>query len=93
MPFRLITLTDDLDVTLVLQDYADAFEKLLKLSLTHQQEREILHITMDVCLQETPYNPYYALIAQKFSECHRRHQVRGHGLPAGSCLYFVINVS
>jgi len=71
----------------------DAFEKLLKLSLTHQQEREILHVTMDVCLQETPYNPYYALIAQKFSECHRRHQVRGHYIPANSLVASPLSTS
>ena len=69
----------DLGLTLCWQDYVDAFEKLLRLSLSHQQEREIIHVTLDVCLQETPYNPYYAFIAQKFSECHRRHQVRGQG--------------
>ncbi|KAI0224685.1 Nucleolar MIF4G domain-containing protein 1 [Lamellibrachia satsuma] len=66
-------------VLMTSEDYVDAFEKLLRLSLSHQQEREIIHVTLDVCLQETPYNPYYAFIAQKFSECHRRHQVRGQG--------------
>ena len=33
------------------QDYVDAFEKLLKLQLNDVQDREIVHVLVDCCLQ------------------------------------------
>ena len=33
------------------QDYVDAFEKLLRLGLKDTQEREIVHVLVDCCLQ------------------------------------------
>lgn len=58
------------------EDYLDAFEKLLRLSLKNQQEREIIHVILHCCLQEKNYNPYYATLAQKFCEHDRKYQVR-----------------
>jgi nucleolar MIF4G domain-containing protein 1 len=57
------------------EDYLDAFEKLLHLSLKNQQEREIIHVTLHCCLQEKTYNPYYATLAQKFCEYDRKYQM------------------
>ncbi|KAH0520311.1 Nucleolar MIF4G domain-containing protein 1 [Microtus ochrogaster] len=57
------------------EDFLDAFEKLLKLGLKDQQEREIVHILMDCCLQEKTYNPFYAFLASKFCCYERRFQV------------------
>ncbi|EEZ99092.1 nucleolar MIF4G domain-containing protein 1 [Tribolium castaneum] len=57
------------------EDYLDAFEKLLRLSLKNQQEREIIHVILHCCLQEKAYNPYYATLAQKFCEYDRRFQM------------------
>ena len=57
------------------QDYVDAFEKLLKLSLKEVQEREIIHVLVDCCLQEKHFNPFYAHLGQKFCEFKRSHQV------------------
>ena len=57
------------------QDYADAFEKLMKLGLKEVQEREMIHVLVDCCLQETTYNPYYAYLGQKLCEFKRSHQV------------------
>ncbi|EDL37243.1 mCG122632 [Mus musculus] len=57
------------------EDFLDAFEKLLKLGLKDQQEREIVHILMDCCLQEKTYNPFYAFLASKFCDYERRFQV------------------
>ena len=57
------------------QDYVDAFEKLLHLGLKEVQEREIIHVLLDCCLQETTFNPYYAHLGQKFCEFKRSHQV------------------
>lgn len=33
------------------QDCADAFEKLLRLGLRDKQQREIIHVLVDCCLQ------------------------------------------
>ncbi|XP_059112637.1 nucleolar MIF4G domain-containing protein 1 [Peromyscus eremicus] len=57
------------------EDFLDAFEKLLKLGLKDQQEREIVHILMDCCLQEKTYNPFYAFLASKFCNYERRFQM------------------
>ncbi|XP_037591874.1 nucleolar MIF4G domain-containing protein 1 [Cebus imitator] len=57
------------------EDFLDAFEKLLKLGLKDQQEREIIHVLMDCCLQEKTYNPFYAFLASKFCEYERRFQM------------------
>ncbi|ELW69799.1 Nucleolar MIF4G domain-containing protein 1 [Tupaia chinensis] len=57
------------------EDFLDAFEKLLKLGLKDQQEREIVHVLMDCCLQEKTYNPFYALLASKFCAYERRFQM------------------
>ena len=57
------------------QDYIDGFDKLLRLGLKNQQEREIIHIIVDLCLQEKKFNPFYVLLLQKFCLYHRRFQV------------------
>ncbi|XP_010005353.1 PREDICTED: nucleolar MIF4G domain-containing protein 1 [Chaetura pelagica] len=62
-------------VLMTSEDFLDAFEKLLKLGLKDQQEREIIHVVLHCCLQEKTYNPFYAFLANKFCECERRFQV------------------
>ncbi|XP_036855261.2 nucleolar MIF4G domain-containing protein 1 isoform X5 [Manis javanica] len=57
------------------EDFLDAFEKLLKLGLKDQQEREIVHVLVDCCLQEKTYNPFYAFLAGKFCDYERRFQM------------------
>ncbi|XP_037691655.1 nucleolar MIF4G domain-containing protein 1 isoform X2 [Choloepus didactylus] len=57
------------------EDFLDAFEKLLKLGLKDQQEREIVHVLMNCCLQEKTYNPFYAFLASKFCDYERRFQM------------------
>ncbi|XP_060638563.2 nucleolar MIF4G domain-containing protein 1 [Anolis sagrei] len=57
------------------EDFLDAFEKLLKLRLKDQQEREIVHVLIDCCLQEKTYNPFYAYLSAKFCEYERRFQM------------------
>ncbi|XP_063421537.1 nucleolar MIF4G domain-containing protein 1-like [Mytilus trossulus] len=54
------------------EDYIDAFEKLLRLGLKNQQERELIHVITDCCLQEKSYNQFYAYLLQKFCEYDRR---------------------
>ncbi|XP_035174866.1 nucleolar MIF4G domain-containing protein 1 [Oxyura jamaicensis] len=62
-------------VLMTSEDFLDAFEKLLKLGLKNQQEREIVHVILYCCLQEKTYNPFYAFLAGKFCEYERRFQV------------------
>ncbi|XP_031353457.1 nucleolar MIF4G domain-containing protein 1 isoform X1 [Photinus pyralis] len=57
------------------EDYLEAFEQLLHLGLKNQQEREIIHVILHCCLQEKAFNPYYALLAQKFCEYERKFQM------------------
>uniref|UniRef100_A0A8D1VGZ1 Nucleolar MIF4G domain-containing protein 1 n=1 Tax=Sus scrofa TaxID=9823 RepID=A0A8D1VGZ1_PIG len=57
------------------EDFLDAFEKLLKLGLKDQQEREIVHVLVDCCLQEKAYNPFYAFLAGKLCGHERRFQM------------------
>ncbi|XP_060522317.1 nucleolar MIF4G domain-containing protein 1 [Cylas formicarius] len=62
-------------VVMSAEDYLDAFEKLLKLGLKNQQERDIIHVLLHCCLQEKTYNPYYAVLAQKFCDYDRKFQM------------------
>ncbi|KAM7120777.1 nucleolar MIF4G domain-containing protein 1 isoform 3-T3 [Molossus nigricans] len=57
------------------EDFLDAFEKLLKLGLKGQQEREAVHVLVDCCLQEAAFNPFYAFLASKLCGYDRRFQV------------------
>lgn len=57
------------------EDYQDAFEKVLKLGLRGQQEREIPLVIVHCLLQEKNYNPYYAHVADQLCVSNRRHQM------------------
>ncbi|XP_069047088.1 nucleolar MIF4G domain-containing protein 1 isoform X2 [Lepisosteus oculatus] len=61
-------------VVMTSEDYLDAFEKLLRLGLKDQQEREIVHVLMDCCLQEKTFNAFYAVLGEKFCAYDRRFQ-------------------
>ncbi|XP_078280978.1 nucleolar MIF4G domain-containing protein 1 isoform X2 [Rhinoraja longicauda] len=62
-------------VMMTSEDYLDAFEKLLRLGLKDQQEREIIHVLVHCCLQEKTFNPFYAFLVEKFCEYERRFQM------------------
>lgn len=53
----------------------DAFQKLLKLNLKHQQEQEIINVILHCALQEKRYNPFYSYLAGKFCSFARKFQV------------------
>ncbi|XP_008553465.1 nucleolar MIF4G domain-containing protein 1 homolog [Microplitis demolitor] len=57
------------------EDYLDAFEKIQHLGLKDQPGREIIYVIMDCCLQEKKFNPYYAVLAQKFCDYDRKNQM------------------
>ncbi|KAM9712409.1 nucleolar MIF4G domain-containing protein 1 [Menidia menidia] len=58
-------------VLITSEDYLDAYEKLLRMGLKDKQEREIVHVLMDCCLQEKSFNAFYAVLGEKFC-CHDR---------------------
>nr|XP_046226579.1 nucleolar MIF4G domain-containing protein 1 isoform X2 [Scatophagus argus] len=62
-------------VIMTSEDYLDAFEKLLRMGLKDKQEREIVHVLMDCCLQEKTFNAYYAVLGEKFCTQDRRFQM------------------
>lgn len=62
-------------VLMTSEDYLDAFEKLLRMGLKDKQEREIVHVLMDCCLQEKTFNPFYAVLGEKFCSHDRRFQM------------------
>ncbi|KAK4351104.1 hypothetical protein RND71_030417 [Anisodus tanguticus] len=47
------------------EDYIDAFEKLLRLDLQGKQDREIMRVLVECCLQEKAFNKYYCFLASK----------------------------
>ncbi|XP_074549363.1 nucleolar MIF4G domain-containing protein 1 [Halichoeres trimaculatus] len=62
-------------VIMTSEDYLDAFEKLLRMGLKDKQEREIVHVLMDCCMQEKSFNAYYAVLGEKFCSHDRRFQM------------------
>ncbi|XP_032455421.1 nucleolar MIF4G domain-containing protein 1 homolog [Nasonia vitripennis] len=62
-------------ILMTAEDYLDAFEKLHHLGLKDRQEREIIYVILNCCLQEQAFNPYYAVLLQKFCEYDRKYQM------------------
>ncbi|KAJ1958784.1 suppressor of glycerol defect, partial [Linderina pennispora] len=56
-------------------DYADAFERLLKLDLKKTQVREVIRVLLHCCGQEKAYNPFYALVAFKLCSYHNSYRL------------------
>lgn len=63
-----------------------------RLGLKEPQEREMVHVLVDCCLQEHPYNPFYAFLAARLCAHDRRLQVSvapqllaSPNLPGGRC--------
>ncbi|KAJ2336800.1 suppressor of glycerol defect, partial [Coemansia sp. RSA 2681] len=56
-------------------DYADAFERLLKLDLKKTQVREAVRVLLHCCGQESAYNPYYTLVAFKMCSYHSSYRL------------------
>ncbi|XP_055390573.1 nucleolar MIF4G domain-containing protein 1 homolog [Condylostylus longicornis] len=55
------------------EDYLDAFDKLLHLSV--KDIRLIVSIIIHCCLSEKQFNPYYAVLAEKFCSHDRKYMV------------------
>ncbi|GIY02475.1 nucleolar MIF4G domain-containing protein 1 [Caerostris darwini] len=57
------------------EDYMDAFQKLLKLNLKNEQERQIIDVLLYCALQEKNFNPYYGHLAKQFCNFARKYQM------------------
>jgi nucleolar MIF4G domain-containing protein 1 len=53
------------------EDYMDAFEKIVQLSIKDQ--RTIVTVIIHCCLSEKVFNPYYAVLSQKFCDHDRKY--------------------
>ncbi|XP_029178156.1 nucleolar MIF4G domain-containing protein 1 [Nylanderia fulva] len=62
-------------VLMTAEDYLDAFEKIHHLGLKNQQQREIIYVIFNCCIQEKKFNPYYAILAQKLCDSDRKYQL------------------
>ncbi|CAJ2672052.1 unnamed protein product [Trifolium pratense] len=56
------------------EDYIDAFEKLLRLELPGKQDRDIMRVLVECCLQEKVFNKYYTVLASKLCEHDKNHK-------------------
>ncbi|GAU51651.1 hypothetical protein TSUD_414730 [Trifolium subterraneum] len=56
------------------EDYIDAFEKLLRLELPGKQDRDIMRVLVECCLQEKVFNKYYTVMASKLCEHDKNHK-------------------
>ncbi|KAK1310290.1 hypothetical protein QJS10_CPA08g00081 [Acorus calamus] len=56
------------------EDYIDAFEKILRLDLSGKQDREIMRVLVECCLQERIFNKYYSVLASKLCSHDKNHK-------------------
>uniref|UniRef100_A0ACD5VGC6 Uncharacterized protein n=1 Tax=Avena sativa TaxID=4498 RepID=A0ACD5VGC6_AVESA len=56
------------------EDYVDAFDKILRLDLFGKQDREIMRVMFDCCLQEKTFNKYYAVLSSKLCSHDKNHK-------------------
>lgn len=57
------------------EDAIDAAEKLLRLSLKGQQEREIVRVAIECSLHEKTWNVYYGLVLRRLCKLAKGHRV------------------
>ena len=62
-------------VLMTSSDYIEAVQNLVKLEITKIQRREIPKIIVECCIQENPFNPYYAYLSQHLCSSAREIQI------------------
>ena len=70
------------------EDAIDAAEKLLRLNLKGSQEREIVRVTVECCMHESAWNPYYGLLLTRLCNL-----AKGHRVTLNYCLWDFIKES
>ncbi|CAI9097492.1 OLC1v1033931C2 [Oldenlandia corymbosa var. corymbosa] len=56
------------------EDFKDAFTKLLGLDLQGKQDREIMRVLVECCLQEKVFNKYYTILGYKLCKHNKNHK-------------------
>ncbi|CAH1445456.1 unnamed protein product [Lactuca virosa] len=56
------------------EDYIDAFQKLLRLDLQGKQDREMMRVLVECCLQEKIFNKYYCVLASQLCTHDKNHK-------------------
>ncbi|XP_077245501.1 MIF4G domain-containing protein / MA3 domain-containing protein [Tasmannia lanceolata] len=56
------------------EDYIDAFEKITRLDLPGKQDREIMRVLVECCLQEKVFNKYYTVLASRLCSHDKNHK-------------------
>lgn len=56
------------------EDYVDAFEKISRIKLTGKQDREVVRVIIECCLQEKMFNKYYSLLIGKLCHHDKNHK-------------------
>ena len=57
------------------EDAIDAAEKLLRLNLKGQQEREIVRVIVECCMHESAWNLYYGMVLNRLCQLAKGHRV------------------
>ncbi|KIY94918.1 putative Nucleolar MIF4G domain-containing protein 1 [Monoraphidium neglectum] len=57
------------------EDCAEACEKLLRLPLKGEQDREVVRVLIDCALHEVPWNPYYGHLAARIAAASKNHRM------------------
>ncbi|KAL4421444.1 hypothetical protein ABPG75_010735 [Micractinium tetrahymenae] len=57
------------------EDCVDAVERLLRLGLKGEQEREVVRVTVECCLQEKAWNAYYAHLLIRLCTAGKSHKM------------------
>ena len=57
------------------EDYVDGFGRLAALGLPSKQDREVVRVLLDCCLQQRTYSPYYALLAVRLCQHDYNHKI------------------
>lgn len=55
------------------EDYLDAFEKLLQLSLPQQQERELFSVILLCCQKGKMYNPFFSHLSDRMCKFDKKY--------------------
>lgn len=56
-------------------DFVDAFERVVKLSLPEAQDREVVRVIIECLCHEKGYNPFYQHLAARLCGFAKRHRV------------------
>lgn len=57
------------------EDCVDAFERLVKLPIKANKQREIAFVLLDCCMQERTFNPFYCALVGKLAISDRKYRM------------------